>query len=632
MTPTGTPLDELAYAAAALTRTGAASIRRELADRPESFALIARQAAALPAGSEPISGQQLMVVVDQFEEVFTCCGSEAERLGFVAALNAAATVPAGPEQVPAACVVLVVRADFEASCLVFPELVNATQHRYLLPPMSEEQLRLVITEPARLAGSSVEPALVDQLAGQARPSTRPVLPAGLRVAASSGPEMLPLLSYALYQAWRNRTGETLTLADFDRIGGIRKSIATSAEAVYARLTEKQRDAARQIFVRLTITGADGGVSAARVTRAALVTGIGAGDADEVISAFSGSRARLITLGGAHDKPGKEWAEITHEVLLTAWDRLGRWLDGDLDDRVRYGRLTADAQTWDGGGRAASYLYSSGRLAEIDDAVRRWASVPERYPEFDAVTGDFLDAVRRSVRWSRWRRRAAVAVLAALTLFAFSAAGVALRYSGNADQQHAVALSRQLAAESLTLDPTDPIAARQLAVAAWAASPTPQAGNALVTLVTEQEHDGELPASGVDDPQDDMNDPDVSNVAFSPDGRLLASVDSYDYFRIWNTATDTLVTTPWPSSLTLGPGNLAFSPDDKLLADAATGEDTVNVQIWDATTGRSIERRTEADLSNGRSTLAFSPDGQQLAIATTNGVLIWNRVTQAFSRL
>jgi hypothetical protein len=116
--------------------------------------------------------------------------------------------------------------------------------------MTERQLRLAITRPAEMLGSSVEAELVEELIRAA---------ASASVAAGGSPVgagVLPHLSHALDQAWRNRAGETLTLADYERTGGLEGSIAASAEQAYAGLTPVQQAAAQSVFMRLVTTSSD----------------------------------------------------------------------------------------------------------------------------------------------------------------------------------------------------------------------------------------------------------------------------------------------------------------------------------------------------------------------------------------
>src|SRR5262245_34164439 len=271
-TPTRAPLDELALRVAPLAGADAAAVRRGLAADPGGFALTARQAAlARPLASaggpngplaernQPPPQRRLLLVVDQFEELFTQCADEGQRRAFIAALHAAATARHGPDQTPAALVVLGVRADFEVRCADYPQLADAVQDRYLVTAMTERQLRMAITEPAKKAGAKVDEDLTGMLLTDVRNGQPGTFGAGV----------LPLLSHALDQAWRSRAGQALTLADYDRTGGIEGAVADSAQRAYDALTPAQQAAARQVFLRLTATSAEGVDSADRASRAEL---------------------------------------------------------------------------------------------------------------------------------------------------------------------------------------------------------------------------------------------------------------------------------------------------------------------------------------------------------------------------
>jgi hypothetical protein len=258
LTPTRAPLDELALRVAVLAGTDASAVRRGLDASPAGFALPARQAAlarplAAGDGDGAAAGdghslplRRVLLVVDQFEELFTQCAEEGQRRAFITALHAA-TAAHGPDRPPAALVVLGVRADFEARCADYPQLAGPVQDRYLVTAMTERQLRMAITEPAKKAGSGVDDDLVEVLLAEVR----------TRAPGTSGAGMLPLLSHALDQSWRSRAGQAVTLADYERTGGIDGAVAASAQRAYDQLTPGQQAAARLVFLRLTATSAEG---------------------------------------------------------------------------------------------------------------------------------------------------------------------------------------------------------------------------------------------------------------------------------------------------------------------------------------------------------------------------------------
>src|SRR5271166_2790793 len=370
-TPTRAPLDELALRVAPLAGVDAAAVRRGLAADPDGFALTARQAAlAGPPGPDGSPAQRdqrrprrLLVVVDQFEELFTQCAEEGQRRAFITALHAAATAGHGPDQSPAALVVLGVRADFEARCADYPQLAGPVQDRYLVTAMTERQLRMAITEPAKKAGSKVDDDLTGLLLAEVRTGQPGTFGAGV----------LPLLSHALDQAWRSRTGETLTLADYERAGGIDGAVAASAQRAYDGLTPARQAAARQVFTRLAAAGSDGLDSADRATRAELTAGKSAaeiGDVEAVLEAFAAER--LLTLAAGT-------VELSHEVLLTAWPLLrDSWLADTRADRVIRSRLHATAADWDRHARDPSYLYGGTILQAAAGTAARIAADPARH--------------------------------------------------------------------------------------------------------------------------------------------------------------------------------------------------------------------------------------------------------------
>jgi len=603
-TPTRAPLDELALRAGVLAGADAAAVRRELEGAPAWFALTARQAAlARPPGDQDGSpamhdrpGQRrLVLVVDQFEELFTQCPEEGQRRAFITALHAAATAGHGPDQAPAALVVLGVRADFEARCADYPQLAGPVQDRYLVTAMTERQLRMAITEPAKKAGAKVDDDLADRLLAEVRTGQPGAFGAGA----------LPLLSHALDQAWRHRTGEAVTLADYERAGGIEGAVAATAQRAYDRLSPPRQAAARQVFLRLTATSPDGTDTADRAARAELTEGRSPAEAEDVAAVLEAFAAeRLLTLAA-------DTVELSHEVLLTAWPLLrDTWLADTHADRIVRTRLHTTAADWERHARDPSYLYTGTLLAAATETATRIGADPARHPPLSQTERDFLHASNHAAVRSSRQRRMLAGALVVLLIAAVAGAAIAAAAARNASQQRTIAVSGQLAGESEALDAGDPVTASRLAAAAWRIAPTAQARDSMLDALAQPDH-GVLPAdTGAFFPV---------TLVFSPDGKTLATMGGNGGARLWDLATNTQIGTPLGRSVATA---AAFSPDSKTLATVGDS----GARLWDLATHTQIG----TPLGSGEaSAVAFSPDGKTLATVSNNSnVRLWDVATHA----
>src|SRR5215813_3194096 len=567
LTPTRAPLDELALRVGVLAGANAAAVRRGLETAPTWFALTVRQAAlAGPPGQagdpdgrsaerDQPPRRRLVLVVDQFEELFTQCAEEEQRRAFITALHAAATAAHGPDQAPAALVVLGVRADFEARCADYPPLAGPVQDRYLVTAMTERQLRMAITEPAKTAGSKIDGDLADLLLAEVRTGQQ----------GTSGAGALPLLSHALDQAWRCRTGEAVTLADYDRTGGIEGAVAASAQRAYDHLSPAQQAAARQVFLRLTATTSEGVDTADRATRAELTEGKSPAEAQDVAAVLEAFAAqRLLTLAAGT-------VEISHEVLLTAWPLLrDTWLADTHADRIVRTRLQHTAAEWARHSRDPSYLYAGSLLQAATDTVARIAADRARYPPLGQTERDFLHASDRAHRRTVRRRRGLIAVLTALVLGLAAATAVAVRAERQVAQQLDAVTSALLASQSQLIGDANPDLSKLLSVAVWRLNPSSAARQAMLAAAAR-------PGIAVFTSTGSVN-----SVAFSPDGKTLAAGSHDGSVRLWDLATRQ----PGRPVTTSGSPvySVAFSRDGKTLA---AGSDDGSVRLWKVATHRPI---------------------------------------------
>lgn len=278
---------------------------------------------------------RLLLVVDQFEELFTLCKDPSERKAFVDNLLTAA-VDDG-----VSTVVITLRADFYAHCAAFDNLRTAlaNQQKYI-GPMNKEELRRAIEEPAQLGGWELEKGLVELLLAD----------------VGNEPGALPLLSHALLETWKRRRGRTLTLTGYAESGRVQGAIAHTAEAVFKQLaTPEQQAIAKNIFLRLTELG-EGAEDTRR--RAQLTELIPRPEVQPTIEAVltTLADARLITTD-------KGEAEVAHEALIRNWPRLRTWLDEDREGLRLYRRLTEDALEWEHLHQDPAELYRGLRLEQ-----------------------------------------------------------------------------------------------------------------------------------------------------------------------------------------------------------------------------------------------------------------------------
>ena len=261
---------------------------------------------------------------------------------------------------------------------------------------------------------------------------------------------------------------------------------------------------------MTIAGRDGRFTRRPVPRADLYAASPDTDrsqVDEILEAFAARR--LVVLDNST-------AQIAHDALLRAWPRLRAWLAEDQATWVLYGQLADDAAEWQAQGGDPSFLYRGTQLASVRQAADLWSGDSSRYPALTATQQAFLKASTRAATRATRQRRALSVVLVFLLIASLAGATIAIQKARTANAAALAAVSGQLAAQSEAVDAADPFQAAELAAASWRLAPTARArALARVSLldVLAQPDRGVLATPGES----------VNAVAFSPDGKMLATV-------------------------------------------------------------------------------------------------------------
>ncbi len=339
--------------------------------------------------------RRVVLLVDQFEEVFTLCEKEELRRAFIANLLYASSVTGGRT-----IVVLTMRTDFYSRCAAYTDLAAAlSAHQELVGPMNDEELRNAIEQPAFLTGCELEPGLTDALVND--------------VEGQAG--ALPLLEHTLLELWEGRVGRKMSFDRYREIGGIKGALERKAEEIFATFDPEEQDACRRLFLRLTQPGEGTEDTKRKVPRRELLPARGdPARLDSLLLRLAAADSRLITTEGEAEAG---YVEVAHEALIREWSRLRQWIEAERGDLKIHRQLTAAADEWRKNGRDRSDLYRGRRLEELED----WAQGHAK--DESELEREFRQASVRKRAGVTWAKRSTVILLAAalvgVTLWAVS---------------------------------------------------------------------------------------------------------------------------------------------------------------------------------------------------------------------
>lgn len=436
----------------------------------------------------------LIVLVDQFEEVYSLCKNLAERDAFIGNLLTGASDRSGHVSV-----IVTLRSDFLGETQKHPVLNRLfASQGFLVPAMDEEELRQAIRQPAELAGHPLDNATIELL-----------------IKETQGRDgALPLLQFALTRIWSGLAEGKEPAQTLKAIGGVGGALAGEAQRIYDSLSSEDKDIARRVFLGLVQLG-EGSKDTRRRTEIKQI--ISQRDSPEqvkqVIARFSAPGVRLITLAA---NTNAQTAEVTHEALFDHWQQLNQWLDSSRSDIRFQRRLEEAAVHWDENGRPEGSLWRPPDLDLLRSYEQRAGD------NMTPLQLEFLNAADNHQKQAeKERNRQRLFVVWGLSTGLFLTTGLAV-FAVSQLQQVQRQRAEQLAATAQTQLSSQPADAQVNAIAAIGLDRSP--------FVNFPNHPLSASIQGslldvirVNKEQNQLQHTDpVLSVAFSPDGQQIVS--------------------------------------------------------------------------------------------------------------
>jgi WD40 repeat protein/serine/threonine protein kinase len=535
---------------------------------------------------------ELVLVIDQFEEIFTLVEDEAERALLLESLATAVL-----DERSRLRVIITLRADFTDRPLRYVDFGELVNRRFeFILPLTPDELERAVVNPAQRAGLKLEQGLVSTIVHD----------------VGNQPGALPLLQHALSELFEKREGRTLTSKAYQEIGGVLGALGRSAEAIHAGLNEAEQSAVRQLFLRLVTLGEGAEDTRRRALRDEIGSLQGSHQAimNRVIDIFGKSRLLSFNRDPITRSPT---IEVAHEAILREWARLRSWLEENRALIRLQRQLSNAAADWIASNRDDSFLLTGARLAQYDgwtenadvaltqqefDFLESGRAARNRHEEEEAIRQQReLESARKLAETESSRaelqalsakrlRKSAVFLTVALILAVIAAAvalGAGARNSRLAAQNQAIASTAQ-AAEALAIQERD---------------------------TADRERDlstsRELAAAA------------VNNLDVDPERSILLalqglsthySIEAEDALRSGMAASHLLLTVPAEE----GVQNWDFSPDSQRIALYLGGRQS---QVRDVYTGEILFSLATTD---DWGFIRYTPDGSQLITYGYNGKL------------
>ncbi|MDZ8140939.1 MAG: WD40 repeat domain-containing protein, partial [Nostoc sp. DedQUE04] len=528
---------------------------------------------------------RVLLIADQFEELYTLCADQKVRRGFLDTLLACFQSDPDNNTV----LVGTMRADFLGNLLSYRPLADVLQNADIkLAPMNRDELSQVIEKPAGKLGITFQDGLVERILDD----------------LEDEPGNLPLLEFALTELWKRRTGKQLTHAAYEEIGEVKGALARHADENYGKLSATEKEKVRRIFIQLVHPGEGTEDTRRLATKAEL------GEASwELVKQLADNRLVVTSQNSAN----QETVEVVHEALIRNWGELRQWMNADRSFRAWQDRLRSAMYQWKQTERDEGALLRGAALVEGEEKLKqRREDIGAEEQKFIQASVELRDKEQKQ---REHRRRLTFSGLAGGLVLALGLSGLAGIGWGNAEISQINALA-QSSDGFLGLDGRKAVessvkAAVKMRGKFWVDADTrTQVELALLNTVHNVAAPNTLGGHANS----------VNGISFSPDGKMLASASADKTVKLWDTSTGKEIKTL--TGHTNSVWGISFSPDGKMLASASADN---TVKLWNTSTGKEIKTLTgHTNWVNG---ISFSPDGKMLASASyDNTVKLWDTST------
>lgn len=382
-------------------------------------------------------GQRLLILVDQFEEVFRFADDDATVSKEVYNQFVRILIDTMRQRDVAIYTILTLRSDFLGDCVRFeglPESIN--DGHYLVPRMRMSEVNRVITGPVEYANGKISPRLVQEIVQN----------------LGDDSDQLPILQHALmrtYDTWKkaNVSGEPMDVKHLEAVGGLKNALSKHADEAFAELNDDQQRLVKKIFQCLTVkTGDNRGVRRPMSMRALM--DICQCSEEALLSALNPFRAAgrsFVLPNVSHEVNASTIFDISHESLMRGWNRLRNWADEEMESADIYKRI-ADAAALHQKGAAALWRNPELQLAldwkEKQSPTAAWAEL--YHDNYDLAMRFLQESKEQDENEKRAVKKRRVLVRAAVATFLVVVSGLsgwALFQTNIAQEKSAEAIAK-----------------------------------------------------------------------------------------------------------------------------------------------------------------------------------------------